>query len=40
MEPIFKVEQCNIEQAESNEVVELAALELAIVGGGIAETIL
>ncbi|HEX4333996.1 MAG TPA: hypothetical protein VH040_17800 [Usitatibacter sp.] len=41
MEPTFKVaEHNNNENAESNDFAELAALELAVVGGGIGETIL
>jgi len=39
MEPSVKLIE-NSEAAESRDVAELAALELAVVGGGIGETIL
>lgn len=39
MEPSVKLIE-NSEAVESSDVAELAALELALVGGGIGETIL
>lgn len=40
MEPTLKAAESNNENAEFSGIAELAALELALVGGGIAETIL
>ena len=39
MEPNVKIIETN-EVAEANDFAELSALELAVVGGGIGETIL